>query len=401
MRCVICGKEVGLGHKVVVKGGENVCFDCCKAAGKNPMTWTKNLSTTSDELRAMIDQNKNASADASNQASVSNGSAPQNNMAGKKTGALSTVGAVIRWIIGALLILGGVVSFKTSAIGAIMYILAGLFMMPISNKIISGFSKKRFPGWICVILACVFVFAGAMSMPASDAPSESEFTADISAEEPQTSSSKNDNASVDDEAIVQGELSDSTQAEIVDDGIIEKLKSFGFTDEEAAEARELFIMCGVTNIDACEPTDSNATIDGLASFRAVWDADRTFWFTVDHREVFYMSLNGTDVYDKDQGGFLINVNDVHVPESTVTAEVFSDLQNRAEAELDKYFIYTPYYDAWGMAREDDNYMIQCQADAKNRLGTKRWVTCIVWFEADGDDFRITGVSIDGQQMEIQ
>ena len=46
-------------------------------------------------------------------------------------------------------------------------------------------------------------------------------------------------------------------------------------------------------------------------------------------------------------------------------------------------------------------MIQCQADAKNRLGTKRWVTCIVWFEADGDDFRITGVSIDGQQMEIQ
>lgn len=401
MKCVICGKEVGLGHKVMIKGGENVCFDCCKAAGKNPLTWTKNLSTTSDELRSMIAQNKNASADMSNQASFSNGSAPQNNGTDNKPRALATVGAIIRWIIGMLLVLGGVVSFKTSAVGAIMYIFAGLFMMPLSNKIISGFSKKRFPGWICVILACVFVFAGAMSMPTSYATSGSESSAETSTEEPRTSSSETGNASADDEAIVQGEISESTQAEIVDDGIIEKLKTFGFTDEKAAEARELFIMCGVTNIDACEPTDPNATIDSLASFRAVWDDDRTFWFTVDHREVFYMSLNGTDVYDKDQGGFLINVNDVHVPESTVTAEVFSDLQNRAEAELDKYFIYTPYYDAWGVAREDDNYMIQCQADAKNRLGTKRWVTCRVWFEDDGDDFKFTGVSIDGQQMIVQ
>lgn len=56
MKCVICGKEVGLGHEVMIKGGENVCFDCCKAAGKNPLTWTKNMSTTSDELRAMITQ---------------------------------------------------------------------------------------------------------------------------------------------------------------------------------------------------------------------------------------------------------------------------------------------------------------------------------------------------------
>ena len=96
MKCVICGKEVGLGHKVMIKGGENVCFDCCKAAGKNPLTWTKNLSTTSDELRSMIAQNKNASADMSNQASFSNGSAPQNNGTDNKPRALATVGAIIR-----------------------------------------------------------------------------------------------------------------------------------------------------------------------------------------------------------------------------------------------------------------------------------------------------------------
>lgn len=67
------------------------------------------------------------------------------------------------------------------------------------------------------------------------------------------------------------------------------------------QRRAIFIMCGVSSLEGCEPTDPSATIDGLVSFRAVWDKDRTFWFTVDKREVFYIALNGVDVYDTDKG----------------------------------------------------------------------------------------------------
>ena len=162
-----------------------------------------------------------------------------------------------------------------------------------------------------------------------------------------------------------------------------------------------FIMCGITNIDECEPTDPEATIDGLVVFRAVWDKDRTFWFTVDKREMFYISLNGVDVFDKDKGGFLININDVHVPVSDVDIETFLMLQDVAAVEIDKYLKYpnSAYYDAWAIAREDDKYMIQCEVQAQNALKIKEWLVCKVWFDNTNKDFLIEGVSIDGTRVK--
>ncbi|MFN2937731.1 SHOCT domain-containing protein [Lachnospiraceae bacterium YH-ros2226] len=54
--CAICGKNLPmLGiNKIRLKGGDFVCLDCVKKAGHNPMTWTKNLSTTVDTLQAEI-----------------------------------------------------------------------------------------------------------------------------------------------------------------------------------------------------------------------------------------------------------------------------------------------------------------------------------------------------------
>lgn len=119
------------------------------------------------------------------------------------------------------------------------------------------------------------------------------------------------------------------------------------------------------------------------------------------REVFYMSLNGTDVYDKDQGGFLINVNDVHVPESTMTVTQKEELRDLTEKVLDKYFKHAPYYDAWGMARSDDDYMVQCEAYASNDLGVKKYVPARVWYTKSGEEYIVTGVSIDGVQYEVK
>lgn len=193
---------------------------------------------------------------------------------------------------------------------------------------------------------------------------------------------------------VQGEVSD-----IVSDGIREKLVSFGFTEDEAVSVRDVLLKCGINDITNAKATDPSATIDGLIAFRWEMDDKRTVWFTVDNREVIYIGLNGVDVYDKDKGGFLISVDDVHVPESDVSLNVRDTLIGKTESVLSSYFVNALWYDAWGVARSDDQYMVQCEVYAQNKLGIKDWVVAKVWYEYDGSEYNVTAVVIDGKRYK--
>ena len=203
-----------------------------------------------------------------------------------------------------------------------------------------------------------------------------------------------ENASFVTGTVIQGEV-----PEINNDGIQDKLVSFGFTEEEASDIRDILLKCGIADINNAEPTDKVATIDGLIAFRWKMDDKRTAWFTVDKREVIYIGLNGVDVYDRDKGGFLINVNDIHIPESYVSLNVRNTLIDRTESVLDAYFISAQWYDAWGVARSDDEYMVQCDVYAKNKLGIADWVRAKVWYEYDGSEYIVTAVVIDGQRYK--
>ena len=98
---------------------------------------------------------------------------------------------------------------------------------------------------------------------------------------------------------IDGITTDEVMSEITSDGIVEKLISFGMTEDEANEGASILRQCGVPSIDICEPTDSNATIDGLVSYRGKVDNDRIYWFTVEGRRIFYVGFNGEDLYDED------------------------------------------------------------------------------------------------------
>lgn len=182
--------------------------------------------------------------------------------------------------------------------------------------------------------------------------------------EPDTSSKVEESTEKASNALkVVGDTTDTTMSEISteNDTFVEKLISFGFTEDEAMENAKILRQCGIPNIDICEPTDANATIDGLVAYRGELDDDRTFWFTVDSRKIFYVSLNGEDLYDEDKGGYLKNFNDVHIPETYMSESTKMTLKNQTEPFLDKYFPYdTRYYDAWAVGREDDVFMVQCQ-----------------------------------------
>lgn len=203
---------------------------------------------------------------------------------------------------------------------------------------------------------------------------------------------------------VVGDTTNTTMNEISteSDNFVEKLISFGFTKEEAIENAKILKQCGIPNIDICEPTDTKATINGLIAYRGKLDDDRIFWFTVDSRKIFYVSLNGEDLYDENKGGYLKNFNDVHIPETYMSESTKLTLKNQTESFLDKYFPYdTRYYDAWAVGREDNSFMVQCQISDGSIL-TDNWLFARVWYELQEDGtFTPIGVEIDGHAYVVK
>ena len=49
----LCGAKIGL-KKVMIKGGNYLCYDCVKAAGFYPLTWTGNMKTSLSEIQIRI-----------------------------------------------------------------------------------------------------------------------------------------------------------------------------------------------------------------------------------------------------------------------------------------------------------------------------------------------------------
>ena len=184
------------------------------------------------------------------------------------------------------------------------------------------------------------------------------------------------------------------------DPFVEKLMSFGFTESEAMDNAIILEQCGIPTIDICEPA-SNESIDNLVVFRGVMDDDRTIWFTVENRKIFYVSLNGEDLYDEDKGGYLKNFDEVHIPESSISVEVADTLRNKTESVLDSYFASSRYYDAWGYGREDNRYGVQCQASDGSLL-TSNWLYCYVWYDQqDNGEFTVVGVKINGVYYDLK
>lgn len=61
--CAVCGTKLGL-KKVMIKDKNYLCYDCVKAAGYHPMTWTGNLKTSIEEIHERINGVENATVDA-------------------------------------------------------------------------------------------------------------------------------------------------------------------------------------------------------------------------------------------------------------------------------------------------------------------------------------------------
>lgn len=198
--------------------------------------------------------------------------------------------------------------------------------------------------------------------------------------------------------VIGTETSDSI-ADIENDGIEEKLIEIGFSEDEVASNAEILRKCGIPSIASYESPNGDYDLNSVASFVVYTKDDKKFMFTVDNGTIFYVAYGGEDLYDADNGGYLINFDDVHIPEKEIASEDEIKLKEQAENDLDSYFTTTPWYDAWGIAREDDMYMLSCQAQGS--VLSSNYITCKVWYQKqDGGSFKLVGVQIGNKNYEI-
>lgn len=275
-----------------------------------------------------------------------------------------------------------------------------IFFVSAIGFVVKWIKKKPKKKWGIVALAAFVAFWGIGVVWGIVSPSDSVKNDDNQSETSQIETKPSEKPDTNE---IVGETIDELMPEITAETnlFVEKLISFGFTEGEATENAKILMQCGIPTISVCEPTDPNVTIDGLVSYRGKLDDDRTIWFTVENRKIFYVSLNGEDLYDKDKGGYLKNFDEIHIPETTISVTVSDELRNKTESVLDGYFASSRYYDAWGFAREDNQYMVQCQATDGSML-TSNWLNCRVWYEQqDNGAFVVTGVQINGKQYKLK
>lgn len=259
----------------------------------------------------------------------------------------------------------------------VWWVIGWIFFFPIPLTVLIARSDKLKTVWKAVLIIALWgiILMGALSNRNSnqrkrdeyvDKPRVDSFIADIEPEKP----------------------SDP-------ENITKKLMSFGFEYWEADVIHYAFLMCGLTNIDNAEPTNANATIDGLAVYRVVPNKKQTVVFTIKNRKLFYIEVNGVAIYDEDSGGFIKGKYDTVIVRKSVSDSERERLCKLTQFILDNYCIEAFEYDKWVVNRSNDEYMVQCEVYALSKRGSKNWVTAKVWYTDKGSRFEETAVKVNG------
>ena len=187
----------------------------------------------------------------------------------------------------------------------------------------------------------------------------------------------------------------------ISDVLLEK----GYTLEHATEIQEILNTVGITSIDIENMTGQPE--EGLNSVvcypNEYTEQDRKFWFTTENGVLFYAGFANEDLYDSQNGGYLKNYNDVHIPEKEVTWEVYDELRTLAAEEVKACLNYPNSADFgtldWRVGRNDDKYQIIGSVMAQNALGVAKEINFSVWFKLNGEQFLTEGVALDGVRVK--
>lgn len=187
--------------------------------------------------------------------------------------------------------------------------------------------------------------------------------------------------------------------------LLDELQKLGLTLQEATKIQENFYKIGIINISDVQEGAGDG-IDKLQSFVAYAndDKEKKFYFTIEERKLYYAGFMDETLYDSTKGGVLKSINDIHIPETEVTMEEYTELQVKAENIIKEYLTNPetatfPMYDGWGIGRSDNDYKIYGKVNADNAMGSNSTMNFSVWFKKEKNEFNVDAVEIDGVRVK--
>ena len=190
----------------------------------------------------------------------------------------------------------------------------------------------------------------------------------------------------------------------IDTRISEVLIEKGYTVEHATAIQEILNTIGIESIAIENMTGKpEEGVNCVISFPNGYTArDRRFNFTTEDGVLFWAGFLDEDLYDTDQGGYIQNYSDVHVPEKDVTSAEFAALITHAEPAIKAYLNYPDTANfkqlSYRVGRSDNLYQLSGSVQAQNGFGVKDTINFSVRFEKDGTKFQITAIVMYGVRV---
>lgn len=187
--------------------------------------------------------------------------------------------------------------------------------------------------------------------------------------------------------------------------IVDALMEVGYTVDQATEIQEILLTVGVNSIVIDNFTgEAQSGLNSVTCYpNGLEDENRRFYFTTEDGQLFYAGFGDEDLYDSAAGGFLKSYEDVHVPETKVTLDVFTVLQGMADeavrgclrhpdsASFDEF--------SWRVGRSDSTYKIIGNVNAENSFGMSDEVHFAVWFTEVEGNFSVDAITLDGIRVK--
>jgi len=341
----------------------------------------------------------------------------------KKTKIKMVIADIIFWILSIFVFIFSLGAFatKNGIISGIILIITAILINPMLYKIVC---KKihNIKRWMCAVMCLVGFFVGILSMPTpqnvvknnnSDKPviTDNEVvdnkdnnsadkpvnTEDAEVKKEEKDDRKSEEFFTDD--VVKGSLPE------IDNGIVDKLTEAGYTIEHATEIQSILNTCGITSIEIYFQTgEAEKGLNAMSCYANGSKEDKSrFTVTTEDGVPFYVGFLNEDLYDKDQGGFLMKYTDVHIPETKVDMDTYITLQSLAVKAVEGCLNYPSTANfkelSWGIGRSDDKYKIIGEVSAKNGFGVKDDISFGVWFKKVNNSFIVEGITLDGIRVK--
>ena len=330
---------------------------------------------------------------------------------------------IIFWILSIFVFVFSLGAFatKNGTISGIILIITAILINPMLYKIVC---KKihNIKRWMCAVMCLVGFFVGILSMPTPQNVVKNNNSDKLVINDNEVVDNK-DNNSADkpvntENAEVKKEEKDDKKSEEfftddvvkgslpeIDNGIVGKLTEAGYTIEHATEIQSILNTCGITSIEIYFQTGKAENgLNAMSCYANGSKEDKSrFTVTTEDGVPFYVGFLNEDLYDKDQGGFLMKYIDVHIPETKVDMNTYTTLQGLAVKAVEGCLNYPSTANfkelSWGIGRSDDKYKIIGEVSAKNGFGVKDDISFGVWFKKVNNNFVVEGVTLDGKRVK--